>query len=234
MTKKILLQCENLCKSYQEGNVKTDVLRNISFQVQEGDMIAIIGSSGSGKSTLMHLLGGLDAPTTGDVFFKGKSLNVMSSREKSVLRNRDLGFVYQFHHLLPDFNALENVSMPLLIAKIATKKAKIQSVEMLKLLGLEHKALCRPSQLSGGERQRVAIARALVNNPHIVLADEPTGNLDERNTDILLRLLTQINQKHGTAFVVVTHDLNLAKNLPRNLEIYHGHLFEKNISGKSQ
>ncbi|VFP88390.1 lipoprotein-releasing ABC transporter ATP-binding protein LolD [Candidatus Erwinia haradaeae] len=230
MTKKIVLQCQNLCKSYQEGNIKTDVLRNISFQVQEGDMIAVIGSSGSGKSTLMHLLGGLDVPTTGDVFFKGKSLSSMSSTEKSMLRNRDLGFIYQFHHLLPDFNVLENVSMPLLIAKIAIKKAKIQSVEMLKLLGLEHKAFFRPSQLSGGERQRVAIARALVNNPYIVLADEPTGNLDERNTNNLLRLLTQINQNKGTAFLVVTHDLNLAENLPRNLEMRHGYLFEKNLS----
>ncbi|VFP86422.1 lipoprotein-releasing ABC transporter ATP-binding protein LolD [Candidatus Erwinia haradaeae] len=231
MTKKILLKCENLCKSYQGDNIKTDVLQNISFQVQEGDMIAVIGSSGSGKSTLMHLLGGLDFPTSGDVFLKGRSLNAMSSTEKSVLRNRDLGFIYQFHHLLPDFSVLENVSMPLLIAKVATKKAKIKAVEMLKLLGLEDKASCRPSRLSGGERQRVAIARALVNDPYIVLADEPTGNLDERNTDLLLRLLTHINQKHGTTFLVVTHDLYLAKNLPRNFEIHHGHLFEKSVLG---
>ncbi|VFP87421.1 Lipoprotein-releasing system ATP-binding protein LolD [Candidatus Erwinia haradaeae] len=234
MNKKIILQCKNLCKSYQEGNVRTDVLQNISLQVQEREMIAVIGSSGSGKSTLMHLLGGLDTPTTGDVFFKGESLNAMSSTEKSVLRNKDLGFIYQFHHLLPDFSALENVSMPLLIANMTTKKAKIKAAEMLQLLGLEHKASYRPSRLSGGERQRVAIARALVNNPHIVLADEPTGNLDERNTSVILRLLTQINQNQGTAFLVVTHDLYLAKNLPRQLEMHHGYLSEPNILGNDQ
>ncbi|WP_168428508.1 lipoprotein-releasing ABC transporter ATP-binding protein LolD [Erwinia amylovora] len=229
MSNKILLQCDNLCKRYQEGSVQTEVLRNVSFDVQPGEMMAIVGSSGSGKSTLMHLLGGLDTPSSGDVLFDGNSLNAMSSAAKAALRNRELGFIYQFHHLLPDFSALENVAMPLLIAKTAREQARERAAQMLKAVGLEHRAAHRPSELSGGERQRVAIARALVNNPRLVLADEPTGNLDARNADAIFDLLNELNQRQGTAFLVVTHDLHLAKRLPRQREMRDGQLSEPMI-----
>lgn len=219
MSNKILLQCDNLCKRYQEGSVQTDVLRNVSFSVQPGEMMAIVGSSGSGKSTLMHLLGGLDTPTSGNVVFDGKSLNEMSSAAKAELRNRELGFIYQFHHLLPDFSALENVAMPLMIGKTPKAEARTRALEMLKAVGLDHRAEHRPSELSGGERQRVAIARALVNNPRLVLADEPTGNLDARNADAIFDLLGELNQRQGTAFLVVTHDLHLAKRMRRQVEM---------------
>ncbi|CCP02931.1 Lipoprotein-releasing system ATP-binding protein [Erwinia amylovora Ea644] len=229
MSNKILLQCDNLCKRYQEGSVQTEVLRNVSFDVQPGEMMAIVGSSGSGKSTLMHLLGGLDTPSSGDVLFDGNSLNAMSSAAKAALRNRELGFIYQFHHLLPDFSALENVAMPLLIAKTAREQAQERAAQMLKAVGLAHRAAHRPSELSGGERQRVAIARALVNNPRLVLADEPTGNLDARNADAIFDLLNELNQRQGTAFLVVTHDLHLAKRLPRQREMRDGQLSEPMI-----
>lgn len=224
MSNPILLQCDNLCKRYQEGSVQTDVLRNVSFSVTPGEMMAIVGSSGSGKSTLMHLLGGLDTPTAGDVVFKGQSLNGMSSAAKAELRNRELGFIYQFHHLLPDFSALENVAMPLLIGKAATGEAEARAIDMLAAVGLEKRAAHRPSELSGGERQRVAIARALVNNPRLVLADEPTGNLDARNADAIFDLLGELNVRQGTAFLVVTHDLHLAKRLNRQMEMRDGQL----------
>jgi lipoprotein-releasing system ATP-binding protein len=219
-----LLQCRDLCKRYQEGSVQTDVLRNVAFSLQPGELTAIVGSSGSGKSTLLHLLGGLDAPTSGDVVFDGKSLNAMSSAAKAELRNRELGFIYQFHHLLPDFTALENVAMPLLIGKTAKAEAAARALEMLAAVGLEKRAAHRPSELSGGERQRVAIARALVNRPRLVMADEPTGNLDARNADAIFKLLGELNQQQGTAFLVVTHDLNLAKRLNRQMEMRDGQL----------
>ncbi|WP_337023219.1 MULTISPECIES: lipoprotein-releasing ABC transporter ATP-binding protein LolD [unclassified Pantoea] len=221
-----LLQCRDLCKRYQEGSVQTDVLRNVAFSLQPGELTAIVGSSGSGKSTLLHLLGGLDAPTSGDVVFDGKSLNAMSSAAKAELRNRELGFIYQFHHLLPDFTALENVAMPLLIGKTAKAEAASGALEMLAAVGLEKRAAHRPSELSGGERQRVAIARALVNRPRLVMADEPTGNLDARNADAIFKLLGELNQQQGTAFLVVTHDLNLAKRLNRQMEMRDGQLSE--------
>ncbi|MGB9098547.1 lipoprotein-releasing ABC transporter ATP-binding protein LolD [Erwinia sp.] len=224
MSNPILLQCNDLCKRYQEGSVQTDVLRNVSFSVAPGEMMAIVGSSGSGKSTLMHLLGGLDTPTSGDVVFNGKSLNGMSSAAKAELRNRELGFIYQFHHLLPDFTAMENVAMPLLIGKIGKAEAEAKAMEMLTAVGLDKRAKHRPSELSGGERQRVAIARALVNNPRLVLADEPTGNLDARNADAIFDLLGELNVRQGTAFLVVTHDLHLAKRLNRQMEMRDGQL----------
>lgn len=224
MSNPILLQCNDLCKRYQEGSVQTDVLRNVSFSVAPGEMMAIVGSSGSGKSTLMHLLGGLDTPTSGDVVFNGKSLNGMSSSAKAELRNRELGFIYQFHHLLPDFTAMENVAMPLLIGKVSKAEAEAKAMEMLTAVGLDKRAKHRPSELSGGERQRVAIARALVNNPRLVLADEPTGNLDARNADAIFDLLGELNVRQGTAFLVVTHDLHLAKRLNRQMEMRDGQL----------
>lgn len=227
MSNNILLQCDNLCKRYQEGSVQTDVLRNVSFSVKPGEMMAIVGSSGSGKSTLMHLLGGLDTPTSGEVVFDGKSLNAMSSAAKAELRNRELGFIYQFHHLLPDFSALENVAMPLLIGKTAKAGAQTKALAMLKAVGLDHRAAHRPAELSGGERQRVAIARALVNSPRLVLADEPTGNLDARNANAIFELLGELNQTQGTAFLVVTHDLSLAKRMQRQMEMRDGVLSDQ-------
>ncbi|WAT02870.1 lipoprotein-releasing ABC transporter ATP-binding protein LolD [Rouxiella chamberiensis] len=224
MNDSLLLQCENLCKTYQEGKLNTDVLRDVSFAIQPGEMMAIVGSSGSGKSTLLHLLGGLDSPTSGEVIFKGQSLNAMSSSAKAELRNRQLGFIYQFHHLLPDFTALENVAMPLLIGRNKASEVQDRAREMLAAVGLEHRSKHRPSELSGGERQRVAIARALVNNPALVLADEPTGNLDQKNADSIFELLGELNVRQGTAFLVVTHDLHLANRLSRQLEMRDGKL----------
>jgi lipoprotein-releasing system ATP-binding protein len=222
-----LLQCNQLCKRYQEGSVQTDVLRDVSFTMRPGEMMAIVGSSGSGKSTLLHLLGGLDAPTSGDVLFSGRALSSMSSAQKAELRNRELGFIYQFHHLLPDFTALENVAMPLLIGKKGKQEAQDRARDMLRAVGLEKRAAHRPSELSGGERQRVAIARALVNNPRLVMADEPTGNLDARNADAIFDLLGELNVRQGTAFLVVTHDLHLAKRLPAQREMRDGQLSEQ-------
>ncbi|WP_318364887.1 lipoprotein-releasing ABC transporter ATP-binding protein LolD [Enterobacter sp.] len=221
---KILLQCDNLCKRYQEGNVQTDVLHDVSFSVGQGEMMAIVGSSGSGKSTLLHLLGGLDTPTSGDVIFDDQRMSTLSSTAKAELRNRELGFIYQFHHLLPDFTAQENVAMPLLIGKHKPAEIERRAREMLAAVGLEHRAKHRPSELSGGERQRVAIARALVNKPRLVLADEPTGNLDARNADSIFALLGELNQTQGTAFLVVTHDLQLARRMTRQLEMRDGRL----------
>ncbi|WP_031519956.1 lipoprotein-releasing ABC transporter ATP-binding protein LolD [Siccibacter colletis] len=222
MSNSVLLQCDNLCKRYQEGKVQTDVLHNVSFSIAAGETMAIVGSSGSGKSTLLHLLGGLDTPTSGDVIFNGQAMSSLSAAAKAELRNRELGFIYQFHHLLPDFTALENVAMPLLIGK--HKQPETRALEMLRAVGLDHRSSHRPSELSGGERQRVAIARALVNNPRLVLADEPTGNLDARNADSIFELLGELNRTQGTAFLVVTHDLQLAKRMQRQLEMRDGHL----------
>ncbi|MEB7712047.1 lipoprotein-releasing ABC transporter ATP-binding protein LolD [Kluyvera cryocrescens] len=224
---KILLQCDNLCKRYQEGTVQTDVLHDVSFSIAEGEMMAIVGTSGSGKSTLLHLLGGLDTPTSGDVIFSGQPMSSLSSAAKAELRNQKLGFIYQFHHLLPDFTALENVAMPLLIGKKKSAEINSRALEMLKAVGLDHRASHRPSELSGGERQRVAIARALVNNPRLVLADEPTGNLDAKNADSIFKLLGELNQSQGTAFLVVTHDLQLAKRMGRQLEMRDGRLSDQ-------
>jgi len=204
--------------------VQTDVLHNVSFSIDAGEMMAIVGSSGSGKSTLLHLLGGLDTPTSGDVIFSGRALSTLSSSAKAELRNRELGFIYQFHHLLPDFTAMENVAMPLLIGKAPKAETERRALAMLDAVGLAHRSNHRPSELSGGERQRVAIARALVNNPRLVLADEPTGNLDARNADSIFDLLGELNKTQGTAFLVVTHDLQLAKRLSRQLEMRDGHL----------
>ncbi|PHM45934.1 lipoprotein releasing system ABC transporter ATP-binding protein [Xenorhabdus mauleonii] len=224
MSNQPLLLCHHLCKKYQEGNVSTEVLKNVTFSMQQGEMMAIVGSSGSGKSTLLHLLGGLDSPTAGEVIFKGQSLNHMSSSVRAELRNNEIGFIYQFHHLLPDFNALENVAMPLFIGGKKRQLAKQKALDMLAAVGLEKRAHHRPSELSGGERQRVAIARALVNEPSLVLADEPTGNLDQRNAESVFQLLQELNQRQGTAFLVVTHDLALANRLTRQVEMRDGYL----------
>lgn len=219
-----LLYCSQLSKRYKENKRYTDVLRNVSFSLKTGEMIAIVGSSGSGKSTLLHLLGGLDDPSSGEVIFEGQSLNKLSSTARAMVRNRRLGFIYQFHHLLTDFSALENVAMPLMIGGSKPKQAQSAAREMLAAVGLEKFRYHLPSELSGGERQRVAIARALVNHPALVLADEPTGNLDQRNADSIFNLLSEVNIRQGTAFLVVTHELKLAMRLHRQLEMRDGEL----------
>ncbi|WP_330959257.1 lipoprotein-releasing ABC transporter ATP-binding protein LolD [Photobacterium sp. 53610] len=219
-----LLVCRNLFKVYREAQLETQVLNDISLEINAGELVAIVGSSGSGKSTLLHLLGALDAPTKGDVFFKGQKLNSMSANKQAKIRNQDIGFVYQFHHLLADFTAEENVAMPLMIGGVSAVKAIEQARSILGQVGLSHRYTHRPSELSGGERQRVAIARALVNKPALVLADEPTGNLDHKTALEIYDLMRKLNRESGTAFLVVTHDNELASKLDRCLHMQDGQL----------
>ncbi|MBA3660506.1 MAG: lipoprotein-releasing ABC transporter ATP-binding protein LolD [Gammaproteobacteria bacterium] len=219
-----VLACHDLSKTYLDANAKIQVLRKMDFAVQKGEIVAIIGTSGSGKSTFLHVLGGLDRPTTGRVLLHGKDLASMAESEKCRLRNRYLGFVYQFHHLLPEFSALENVSMPLLIGSESPRVIKEKATNLLVKVGLENRLKHRLGQLSGGERQRVAIARALVANPLCVLADEPTGNLDPKNADRVLQLFFELQQDYQTSVVMVTHDPNIAKNAQRILSIEDGTL----------
>ncbi|OTQ57517.1 lipoprotein-releasing ABC transporter ATP-binding protein LolD [Gilliamella sp. A7] len=223
-----LLSAKNLYKTYKEGKMVTEVLKNVSFDIYPQSLLAIIGSSGSGKSTLLHLLGGLDKPTSGEIVFKSQQLNRLSEQEKAHLRNQEIGFVYQFHHLLPDFTALENVAMPLLIAGTSPSEAKKRAMAMLESVNLVKRANHRPAELSGGERQRVAIGRALINNPALVMADEPTGNLDKSTADAIFDLLIKLNREHGTAFLVVTHDLVLANKLDQQLIMSDGQLSTSN------
>lgn len=220
----ILLCCQDLVKTYREGELETPVLRGINLTVIQKEMLAIVGSSGSGKSTMLHLLGALDTPTSGTVLFEQQDIYQWNSQQQAQFRNRELGFVYQFHHLLGEFTALENVAMPLLIGGMAVKKASQMATEMLGRVGLSHRISHRPAELSGGERQRVAIARALVNEPHLVLADEPTGNLDHKSATAIYELMCQLNRELGTAFVVVTHDRELAGKLHRQVHMVDGAL----------
>lgn len=220
----ILLRCQDLVKTYREGELETPVLRGINLTVMQKEMLAIVGSSGSGKSTMLHLLGALDTPTSGTVLFEQQDIYQWNSQQQAQFRNRELGFVYQFHHLLGEFTALENVAMPLLIGGMAVKKASQMATEMLGRVGLSHRISHRPAELSGGERQRVAIARALVNEPHLVLADEPTGNLDHKSATAIYELMCQLNRELGTAFVVVTHDRELAGKLHRQVHMVDGAL----------
>lgn len=223
-----LLSCQNVSKFYQEGTQQTEVLKQVSFSMQPSELVAIVGSSGSGKSTLLHTLGGLDQPSSGEVFIKGQSLQQMTPNALAKLRNQYLGFVYQFHHLMADFTALENVMMPMLIGQQNKTEAQDRAEQILSAVGLQHRISHRPSALSGGERQRVAIARALVNNPALVLADEPTGNLDHKTTESIFELIQQLNQEKQIAFLLVTHDLSLAEKLNRRLIMQDGVLCEEN------
>lgn len=211
MNKSIVIECKDLTKSYHDGAVVTDILRGINLQVHAGEMIAIVSMSGSGKTTLLQLLGGLDEPSSGSVSLLGKDLAMLKEHEKCQLRNLNLGFVYQFHHLLPEFTALENVCMPLLIRSLSPKQAEEKAKFLLDQVGLAHRFNHKIGELSGGERQRVAIARALVTNPQCVLADEPTGNLDPRNAEKVLQIFFDLQRACQTSVVIVTHDLQIAK-----------------------
>lgn len=217
-----LLACRGISKTYHDGETDTPVLSDVSLTVQTSEHVAILGSSGSGKSTLLHILGGLDKPTEGEVWFHGESMTGMKPSQLAALRNQKIGFIYQFHHLLPEFSALENAAMPLLIGGMPEKKAKLAATDMLEQVGLTHRLMHKPSALSGGERQRVAIARALVNRPALVLADEPTGNLDNKTGEQVYGLLTSLSESLGTSFVVVTHDNALAARMNRTLHIKDG------------
>ncbi|KAA0925527.1 lipoprotein-releasing ABC transporter ATP-binding protein LolD [Psychrobacter sp. ANT_H56B] len=219
-----ILKATNINKIYDEGAVSTQVLTGLDLTVTAGERIAIVGTSGSGKSTLLHLLGGLDTPTSGEVWLHGQLLNSMNETERGAMRNKHLGFIYQFHHLLAEFTAIENVAMPLLMRpEVSTAEARQQAIDILNNVGLEHRLAHRPGELSGGERQRVAIARALVTKPSLILADEPTGNLDYDNAQSVFGLLSELQSTMQTALLMVTHDRNLAALADRQLLLRNGH-----------
>lgn len=219
-----VLVASDISKRYSQGDLSVEVLKSLSLTINRGDRVGIVGSSGSGKSTLLHLLGGLDKPSSGQVVLEGQNLAQLSQRARGKARNKYVGFVYQFHHLLPEFSALENVSMPLLIRKESVKHAQEKAAVLLDRVGLGSRLKHKPSELSGGERQRAAIARALVADPHIVLADEPTGNLDEGTADKVYELMLELNQESSTSFLIVTHDIKLANRMDKVLVLTNGTL----------
>ena len=222
-----VLEAREVQKSFTQGPVTLEVLQGVMLAVGAGERIAIVGASGSGKTTLLQILGGLDRPTTGHVLVDGQDIHELTEDARGMLRNRALGFVYQFHHLLPEFSALENVAMPLLIRRTPVAEAKDRAGEILERVGLGQRLAHRPYQLSGGERQRAAVARALVTEPKIILADEPTGNLDGANAESVFELMLELNRERGTSLVVVTHDMRLAGRMERVYEIQGGRLTEK-------
>jgi lipoprotein-releasing system ATP-binding protein len=221
-----VLACDHLTKHFQQGDARVDVLKGIDLKIHPGERVAIVGASGSGKTTLLQLLGGLDLPTSGTVRIAGQEISQLSDKQRGDLRNRALGFVYQFHHLLPEFTALENVAMPLLIRRVPVDEARTQARQLLERVGLGARLEHRPGQLSGGERQRAAVARALVTRPPVVLADEPTGNLDGANARQVFELMLELNRELGTALIIVTHAPELAAQLQRSLTLSDGRLHE--------
>lgn len=225
----VVVSCNQLNKSYHDGHMSVDVLNGIDFSVKKGDRIAIVGPSGSGKSTLLHLLGGLDKPSSGHVLIDGVDWQILSEKKRCKLRNAKLGFIYQFHHLLPEFSALENVAMPLLLADVAVEEAQQQAADILQQVGLKARIQHKPSQLSGGERQRVAIARALVHQPQCVFADEPTGNLDHATASNVFDIMLNLNAKFNTALVIVTHDRQLAERMQKVMVLQEGGLLPETI-----
>ena len=220
----VIIECRNVGKIYQDGQLKVEVLRHLNFSLNKQESIAILGSSGSGKSTFLQLAGGLDLPTEGTIQLMGRSLLDFSAADLGEWRNKNLGFVYQFHHLLPEFSALENVMLPLLIAKIPTRKARQEAELVLEQVGLKERLAHRPSELSGGERQRVSVARAIINRPACVLCDEPTGNLDKKNAQNILNLLHSLQKHLELALLVVTHDESLVTHFDRVLLMSDGQL----------
>lgn len=219
-----VIDCQQVAKTYQDGSLHVEVLRDLTLQIQAGESVSIIGASGSGKSTLLHILGGLDKPTSGKISLMGQDLSALNQTQLGSLRNQYLGFVYQFHHLLAEFSALENVMMPLLIGKMKRDEAEVQAALMLEKVGLGQRMMHRPAELSGGERQRAAIARALVKRPQCLLADEPTGNLDRNNARHVLEMMLELQAELNTALVVVTHDDELATRFNHTLTMQDGRL----------
>lgn len=222
MNKPSILQCKQLTMRYNQGGLDVEVLKGVNLSIAVGERVAIMGASGSGKSTLLHLLGGLEKPSGGGVVLDGVNLNEVGAAKLAKLRNKSLGFIYQSHHLLGEFTVLENVAMPLLIAGLSVKKATIRATELLKRVGLGHRIEHKPGELSGGERQRAAVARALINKPCVVLADEPTGNLDSKTADQVYQLMLELNQELNVSFLVVTHDHELAARMGKVLHMEDG------------
>ena len=219
-----VIRAEGLAKTYAEGKMHTPVFDGLELSVSRGETVAIIGASGAGKSTLLHLLGGLDVPTDGEVYVAGQRMSALSDAARGALRNRNLGFIYQFHHLLPEFSALENVMMPVLLGGGEIADARARALELLQSVGLGHRLEHKPGEMSGGERQRAAVARALVNQPACVLGDEPTGNLDDRTAAAVFGQMLELNRARATSLVLVTHDRSLARKLDRVLELREGRL----------